>query len=86
MVVIIHENLRGSQFLESLSFLKSHKLKYSSSIKPQIILESYPLPLAISIEFIRDFNCLEPALKHARYVLDGMIVKNMCVKCYGIGN
>jgi len=71
MVVIIHESLRGSQFLDSLSFLKSHQLRYSSSIKPQMILECSPTPLAISIEFPRSDNCLEPALQHANEVQRG---------------
>jgi hypothetical protein len=80
MVVIIHESLRGSQFLDSISFLNSHQLKYSSSIKPQMILESSPTPLAISIEFLRDDSCLAPALQHARYAQVRVQVSIECAR------
>ena len=69
--MIVHESLRGSRFLDSLQLLKSHQLKYSSSIKPHMILDSFPTPLAVTIEFIRDDTCLEKAICHASEIQRG---------------
>jgi len=71
MVAIFHETLRGSHFLGSLQFLKGQKWKFSASIKPQMIFDSTPTPLAISIQFLRDETSLDSALLHSSEIQRG---------------
>ena len=72
MPIIVREDLRNSKFLSTLNF-DATQMKFSSSIQPNFIFESFPSSLALFIAFIKeeDENSLSRALQEMTNIQRG---------------